>query len=146
MWHLYSAYHSLLFFWKRRRNEYFIQQLYFKCIKSESKEIMVHKISISNKCCCFELSIHQRILKKNIWVFKNYYAAKPFSKLKFRPVSWAPNQDIRMLSEGSCDTEDCSNGCWKFSFAITGINDILKYIQVENSYLKFNNTSQYYCF
>ncbi len=35
-----------------------------------------------------------------------------------------------MISEGLCDTED-----W-FSFAITGINDILKYIQIENSYLK----------
>ncbi len=27
-----------------------------------------------------------------------------------------------MISEWSCDTEDWSNGCWKFSFAITGIN------------------------
>ncbi len=25
-----------------------------------------------------------------------------------------------MSSEGSCDTEDWSNDCWKFSFAITG--------------------------
>ncbi len=24
-------------------------------------------------------------------------------------VSWAPNQHIRMISEGSCDTEDWSN-------------------------------------
>ncbi len=43
----------------------------------------------------------------------------------------------RMISEGSCDTEDWSNGCWKFSFTITGINDILKPIKIENSYLKF---------
>ncbi len=28
--------------------------------------------------------------------------------------------------EGSCDTED-----WKFSFAITGINNILKYIKIK---------------
>ncbi len=41
-----------------------------------------------------------------------------------------------MISDGSCDTEDWSNGCWKFSFAITGINYIIKDIQVENSYLK----------
>ncbi len=26
--------------------------------------------------------------------------------------------------------------CWKFSFAITGINYILKYIQIENSYFE----------
>ncbi len=24
-------------------------------------------------------------------------------------ASWAPNQQIRMISEGPCDTEDCSN-------------------------------------
>ncbi len=37
-------------------------------------------------------------------------------------------------SEGSCDTENWSNGCWKFSFAITGINvilRILRYIQTK---------------
>ncbi len=36
---------------------------------------------------------------------------------------------IRMIFEGSSDTEDWSNGCWKFSFAITGINYIFKYIK-----------------
>uniref|UniRef100_A0A672LQU3 dihydrofolate reductase n=1 Tax=Sinocyclocheilus grahami TaxID=75366 RepID=A0A672LQU3_SINGR len=35
-------------------------------------------------------------------------------------------QYIRMISEESCDTEDWSNGCWKFSCAIRGINSILK--------------------
>ncbi len=40
-----------------------------------------------------------------------------------------------MISEGSCDTEDWSNGCWKFSFVNTGIHDILKYIKIE-SYFK----------
>ncbi len=33
-----------------------------------------------------------------------------------------------MISEGSCDTEDWSNDAEKVSFAITGINYILKYI------------------
>ncbi len=40
---------------------------------------------------------------------------------------------IRMISEGSCDIEDWSNSCWKFSFAITGKNYILKYSKTENS-------------
>ncbi len=35
---------------------------------------------------------------------------------------WAPNQRIRMISEELCDTESCSNGCWKRMFAITGMN------------------------
>ncbi len=33
-----------------------------------------------------------------------------------------------MISEGLCNTEDRSNGCWKL-FAITGIKDILKDIK-----------------
>jgi len=32
-----------------------------------------------------------------------------------------------MILEGSCDTKDWNNGCWKFSYAIRGINYILKY-------------------
>ncbi len=31
------------------------------------------------------------------------------SKDVFRHVSWTPNQHIRMISEGSCDTENWSN-------------------------------------
>ncbi len=38
------------------------------------------------------------------------------------------DQHIRMISELSCNTED-----WKFSFAITGMTYILKYIKIENS-------------
>jgi len=33
-----------------------------------------------------------------------------------------------MISERSWDTEDWRNGCWKFSYAITGINYTLKWI------------------
>ncbi len=42
-------------------------------------------------------------------------------------VYWAANQRIRMISEGSCDTDDGS-------FAITGINNMFKYIKTENRY------------
>ncbi len=38
-------------------------------------------------------------------------------------------QHIRMISEGSCDTEDWSNDA-ENSALITGINYILKYIQI----------------
>ncbi len=40
-----------------------------------------------------------------------------------------------MISERSCDTEDWCNDAEKSSF-LTGINYILKYIQIENSYFK----------
>ncbi len=47
---------------------------------------MLQKISISNKCCSFELS--------------KYWAAQLFSTLiMIRNVSWAANQHIRMISE-----------------------------------------------
>ncbi len=41
-----------------------------------------------------------------------------------------------MISKGSCDTEDWSNDV-KNSALITGINYILKYIQIENIYFIF---------
>jgi len=50
-------------------------------------------------------------------------------------VSWASNHHIRMISEGSCDTEDCSNDA-ENSALITGINYILKYIKIEITYFK----------
>ncbi len=50
-------------------------------------------------------------------------------------VSWAEYQHIRMICEGSCDTEDCSNVA-ENSALITGINYIIRYIKIENPYLK----------
>ncbi len=40
-----------------------------------------------------------------------------------------------MISEGSCDTEHWSKDA-ENSALITGINYILKYIQIESSYIK----------
>ncbi len=40
-----------------------------------------------------------------------------------------------MISEGSCETEDCSNDAENLAL-ITGINYILKYFQKESSYYK----------
>ncbi len=50
-------------------------------------------------------------------------------------VSWTANQHIRMISEGSCDTEAWSNDAENVALII-GINYILKYIQIESSYFK----------
>ncbi len=41
----------------------------------------------------------------------------------------------RMISEGSCNTEDWSNDAENLAL-ITGINYIFKYIQIESSYFK----------
>ncbi len=48
----------------------------------------------------------------------------------------APNQHIRMISEGSCDVEDWSNHAENSALNHTEINDILKYIPIEQSYFK----------
>ncbi len=48
-------------------------------------------------------------------------------------VSWAANQHIWIISEGSCDTEDWSNDAENTAL-ITEINYSLKYIQIESSY------------
>ncbi len=39
-----------------------------------------------------------------------------------------------LFFEGSCDTEDCNDA--ENLALITGINYILKYIQIESSYIK----------
>ncbi len=51
------------------------------------------KISISDRCCSSELSIHQSNLKKIYSAVFNIIIN----------VFWAANQNIRMISEGSCD-------------------------------------------
>jgi len=43
-----------------------------------------------------------------------------------RNVTWASNQHIRMISEGSCDAEDRSND----ADYIYNYNYVLKYIQI----------------
>ncbi len=70
-----------------------------------------------NRCCSFELFINQRILKKYITgPPKKHEAAQRFPTLIIKP-------HIRMISEGSCDTEDCSNDA-ENSALIIGINYI----------------------
>ncbi len=60
---------------------------------------------IPNKCCSFELSIKQRILKK---MYLSFYKIKQCIAI-IRNVSKAPNQQINIISEGLCDTEAWSN-------------------------------------
>jgi len=78
---------------------------------SRVTDFYVTKYSISNKCCSFECSIHQRIpillikISTNILssttvlicTIDNYNKKKFLSSTKF------------MISERSCDTEDLSN-------------------------------------
>ncbi len=81
--------------------------------------------SNSNKSCYFKLSI------KRIHSFhKIIISSTTVSNIdNNKNVSWAANQYIRMISEGSCDTEDWSNDATN-SALVTAINYILEYIQI----------------
>ncbi len=73
---------------------------------------------------------------KCITLSTKMFSTQLFSTLLIiRNVSWAANQYIIMISEGSCDTEDWSNNT-ENSALITEINYILTYIHIENSYFK----------
>ncbi len=84
---------------------------------------------------CFEL-FYLISIKEFISFHKNIKQQNYFQlHVNNGNVSWASNQHIRIISIGSRDTENWSNDCWKLSFCITVMNYILKYIQIENSYL-----------
>ncbi len=56
------------------------------------------------------MAFNQTILKKRITVFTKLFSTMVFNiDLLKRNVSWTANQYIRMISEGSCDTEDWSD-------------------------------------
>ncbi len=73
--------------------------------------IMLWKISILNKCCFLTFYSSEMPVTQNVSQFRqNCEVAQLFSTLiTIRNVIWAANQHIRMISEGSCDTEDWSN-------------------------------------
>ncbi len=79
-------------------------------IKIDRKDI--YNLTKVNKCCYFELSSHQIIL----------------------------NQHIKMISEGSCDTEDWSNDAENSALQIIQINCIVKYITIERKIIFFSHT------
>ncbi len=92
------------------------------------------------------------ILKEMLFLTLYFYnpEKKKFSKKKhnttltiIRNVSWASNQDIRMISEGSRDTEDWSNDD-ENSALITAINYILKYIKIRKVILNCITVLQYF--
>ncbi len=62
---------------------------------------------VSNNFSSFELSFQSKSPRKR-FTQKNSTLKTAFN-MNF---SWAPNKHIRMISVGSCDTEDWNNGCW----------------------------------
>ncbi len=58
--------------------------------------------------------------------------------IRMRYVSWAPNQHIKMISGGSCDTEDWSIGLLKIQLCIHWNK---RHFKIEKNYVKL----WYYC-
>jgi len=105
-----------------------------KFIKSGSKDI--YNVTISNKCCSFEISINQRILEKSFTVF-----AKEKKNVNSTTVFNATNSMGCFLCSKLANYHDfwrimwhrrLEEWCCKFSFTITLIHLFKKYIQIEN--------------
>ncbi len=75
------------------------------------------------------------LLIKESWKkdgFQKTAAPLFWTMIILRNVSWAANQHIRKISEGSCDNEDWSNDAENSAL----IHFLLKYIKLENSSFK----------
>ncbi len=84
---------------------------------------MLQKSSISKKCCSFELSVHQRILKKMTRFPQKYWHTT--SSLVIKKFL----QKISVICEGYVTFKTVVMAD-KFIFTITVINYILKYIKL----------------
>ncbi len=123
-----------------------ISYLFSKELHSIKKvAVMLHKIYIANKCYSFPtISIFFLfILKTIMFPHTQKWSRTTVFNIHNNKWFWAPNQHIRIISErATCDTEDWSNGCFKFWFAITGIDYVLKYISRKTVMLNCNNLWQ----
>ncbi len=74
---------------------------------------------------CLQSHFVKKIVRKwNFQKFKRFQINAVHLNFLVIKESWKNYHSFH--KKGSCDTEDWSNGCWKFTFAITGINYILK--------------------
>ncbi len=104
--------------------------------------IMLQKTSISNKCCYFEFSIHQRILKNKTYhcFHKNIKQLKCFqqsSKKKCFLCTKSAYYNYLTLTTGAM--------MLKIQLWITGINYIWKYIYKTVTYVVVIHNITVYC-
>ncbi len=109
---------------------------------------ILQKMYISNKCISFELTIHQKILENNASRIPQKYEVELFSTLiMIRNYSWATSPHVRMISEGSCDTEDWSNDAENSALHRKNKLYFIIYSNKKQTViLNCNNISQNYCF
>ncbi len=90
-------------------------------------------------CWCFDPACV--FLKNCKWIRTSCSRSSCYAD--FISHNWDVNQHIRVISEGSCDW---SNDAKQFSFEITGIRYILKYIPIENIILNSKNIFKKFSF
>ncbi len=79
---------------------------------------MLQKISISNNCFWTFYSLknpEQKCITVSTKILSSTIVNNK-TLIIIRNVSWAANQYIRLISEGSCDTEDWSNDAENSTF------------------------------
>ncbi len=96
-------------------------------------EVWVSKFTVSTKICIFFWTFDslKNPEKNNVWLSSQ------------TNIDNNNNQHIRMISEGSCYSEDWSNGCWKSSFSIKAINLIKKITHFKITII-FHNTAVFW--
>ncbi len=102
--------------------------------KMTAKTSNITKYLYSKEMLFFSTSIHQIIQKKmchgSIKILQSTAVFNTENKKKFLSNKTTYKSNFWRIMW------DWRLGCWKFSFAITGINDIFKYIQILNIYFK----------
>ncbi len=122
---LFKSLESVIYLFFKEINT-FIQEGCVKWINVIVKTYIVRKYFYFEQMLFF-LTLYSSKKKSITGSKKQYEAAQQFQHII--------NQHIRVISEGSCDTEDWSNDA-ENSALITAINYSLKYIQIENCYFK----------
>ncbi len=72
----------------------------------------------------FYLSKNSIYQSKMSYCFRKTIISTTICNIDNTNTNDSPNWHFRMISERSCDTEDCSNGCWKFRFPFKLSRDI----------------------
>ncbi len=86
----------------------FLKELFTLQFILFSKDILNWpKVTVKTFMMLWKVSASNKYFHTESWFPQKYWAAKVFTTLMIiQNISWAANQHIRTISEGSCDTED----------------------------------------
>ncbi len=99
--------------WHKLCRWYFVNAVTFTCVFTLYFCATIQKFEVSKFFFFFFYKLKLLFITDALNVIEKlqqkYIATHLFSTLVIRHISWAANQHIIMISEGSCDTEDWSN-------------------------------------